>query len=643
MSQSGEEREIRERGCRRVPSRTAPRTRYNWRQSIRTLPFGKFVLAAVFYVLVFIVLSMEFLRWHYRFNQLVDQSGPVGITLVTAILSVIATALVSVCFSDTYDKWGIRNWSLILIECFILSMILHHTIETQFCYLEIPIPDTEEVRLYYGETMGGCAQGDGRLFDNQGNLIYYGGFKNNMYDGYGVKYEYIDVIRNQAHMRSFECVYEGEFKDNLPDGKGKEYRYDMEYLFEKEAGKPGALYYEGDFVRGEYCGYGTLYGTEEKYEGGFFQGEKNGYGKRWRWNEDEGELEYVEALFYDNMLHGQVIWYYPNGHVEFDGIYQDNGPIRGTSFYENDVIRYEGEYSSQTGRYHGTGTKFWENGLPEYDGGWNEGKYSGYGIYCREDGTKEYEGYWENGRYFGYGIRYREDGTKEYEGGWEDGKYSGYGTKYLADGVGIVYQGDWKEGVYDGRGTLYWDNGALKYDGYWSDGNYQGHGTSYRRDASKEYQGEWSGGVHSGYGTQYFQDGITIDYEGYWEDNGFAGEGTQYYEDGEIHYKGMWIEHEFTGFCMIRWENNNTFYEGGFQDGLKEGEGKEYSRDGNLVYDGDYHEDLYHGEGVAYWPNGNVRYSGSWENGLYSGQGILYEENGQVCYEGYFSEGNDSE
>lgn len=102
---------------------------------------------------------------------------------------------------------------------------------------------------YTGHVKKGYTEGQGELFNAEGQLVYRGDFSKNMYNGVGTRY----------YPNGLLC-YEGDFVDNLYQGNGKLYR------------QGGSLYYSGEFKENYQDGLGELYNnTEKKIFAGTFQ------------------------------------------------------------------------------------------------------------------------------------------------------------------------------------------------------------------------------------------------------------------------------------------------------------------------------------------------------------------------------------
>jgi len=139
---------------------------------------------------------------------------------------------------------------------------------------------------FSGSLVGGKATGIGRLkaipadaseADN-GTDSYQGGFKDSLFDGYGV-YEAADGSRYEGGFKADHpdgygvykgadgSSYQGEVRDGAANGTGFEHTAD--------GGR-----YHGEFRDGERNGKGTLlFADGAVYEGGFLNGQADGAGK----------------------------------------------------------------------------------------------------------------------------------------------------------------------------------------------------------------------------------------------------------------------------------------------------------------------------------------------------------------------------
>lgn len=206
-------------------------------------------------------------------------------------------------------------------------------------------------KVYFGQVENGHANGWGRVFDEDRNILYIGEFKNNQYEGEGKLYA---VEEDTVFLK-----YEGGFKENQYDGEGKEYIFSQgEHLLvysghhELDSKYGQGIYYkyneeniqietyEGAWAFGYYFGYGvqTLYEIKddkpqesERYEGTFVYSKREGWGRRyledslkyygdWKdgkyegkgtlyFSTDDGELRKYEGGFVNGMADGEGVLY----------------------------------------------------------------------------------------------------------------------------------------------------------------------------------------------------------------------------------------------------------------------------------------------------------------------------------------------
>lgn len=521
------------------------------------------IMMLLFFIIIMNILSFPpFLR-RLSFNRMVTTSN----SLITSIFIPIigsAISLLPSLFSKSHRGISI---SIVLLECIASIFIINNTIESHFNSLQIENPDTHELQQYFGSVAGEYAVGAGRLFDNHGNLVYYGHFSNNLYDGYGEKYERIDTVHMNASMPSYRCVYKGDFVEGVYSGQGQEYRYDAEYTFEKENGVFPYLYYEGEFLKGKRCGHGILYGITTKYQGGFYDDKYNGYGNKWFIDSDNSKIYRMEGCYNNGSLNGRGTKYYPNGQILFTGEYEKGFGVSGTFYFDNGNIQYTGEFINSKD-YNGEGILYWENGNIRYDGHWSEGSRHGDGV------------------------SYREDGTKQYDGEWVKNKHSGYGIAYYSDGISIQYDGYWSENQWNGSGSSYWENGTLSYKGNFSMDSRSGQGTSYHRNGNIAYKGEWANGQFSGEGEWYWATG-NLYFKGDFENGNITGYGSTYNEDGTLHYTGNLSDGKQNGEGTSYWPNGNVQYSGEWLNGERSGKGREYNENGELLHEGTFFQDKF--------------------------------------------------
>lgn len=143
---------------------------------------------------------------------------------------------------------------------------------------------------------------------------------------------------------------------------------------------------------------------------------------------------------------------------------------------------------------------------------------------------------------------------------------------YLQYPNGVKYIGFWEQNLHQGFGIKIFPN-DLYYSGQWSKGERHGWGTLGKRCgngyAERIYIGQWRNGFKEGEGKQFYRDGV---YFGYWSGSKRNGLGIMWFSDGRL-FLGEWMNDKYHGMGVL-FEVNNDRYEGCFENGLKNGEGK---------------------------------------------------------------------
>ena len=312
--------------------------------------------------------------------------------------------------------------------------------------------ETDNV-IYIGSLLEGKMDGQGTLYDLEGNLIYQGEFAGNQFEGTGKLYS-----------EAGELIYDGEFSKGLYEGTGA--------LFYES----GVTSYTGQFVKGLYEGTGVLFYKNGviSYEGEFLQGKKSGNGREFDKN---GELLYAGSFLRDR-YEGEGTLYH-NGQAVRQGTFHRGLLISGSgSFYDRQGnLCYQG--SIVDGMYDGQG-RFFSEGILIYEGGFAKGNYHGSGrMYQRNTGMLLYDGMFDHGEYAGEGRLYDEEaGSLLYEGSFYQSLYDGEGKLYDPIDGYLIYEGGFREGQFDGQGKIY-DLGILAYEGEFLLGAYNGRGMLY--------------------------------------------------------------------------------------------------------------------------------------------------------------------
>lgn len=195
--------------------------------------------------------------------------------------------------------------------------------------------------VYEGTVAGEHYEGEGTLYYPDGNVQYRGGFHKSLYDGKGTLYDDADTG---------DILYNGGFKEGKYEGQGV------------LKGKSGNEEYRGEFANGVYEGEGELFRDGiSVYKGGFSQGLYSGTG---RLCDKTGNEQYTGG-FKEGLFSGEGVYTAPNG-IKISGTFEKGG-ISGDAVcsYGGDVF-YKGNMNGLIPQ--GTGTLFSKSGSELYTG-----------------------------------------------------------------------------------------------------------------------------------------------------------------------------------------------------------------------------------------------------------------------------------
>ena len=204
-----------------------------------------------------------------------------------------------------------------------------------------------------------------------------------------------------------------------------------------------------------------------------------------------------------------------------------------------------------------------------------EGRYHGKGRLTYPNGSV-YEGNFMSGKPWGRGKATSSNGDS-YEGGWKDGKRHNAGEVHYADGSCFV--GTFKDGKKHGRGVLTLEN-LDSVEGHWEAGELV---EAVIRSSSYIYEGEVKNFKPHGRGKAIFiMQGTKENAETKsivdtpltmkWSEavKSLADDsGTQ----GDTYF-GSWRNGLFHGHGVYHFCENDSYYEGGFEDNLLHGKGR---------------------------------------------------------------------
>ena len=241
------------------------------------------------------------------------------------------------------------------------------------------------------------------------------------------------------------------------------------------------------------------------------------------------------------------------------------------------------------------------------------------------------------------------------------------------------------DGIVNGVCRINDENGILFFEGNMKNGYREGYGIEYDLNGNVMYEGLYKQGKRmnivemkemKGYWKEMNEEGelISICHKNKkYENDGIC----YFYSNGEIDRISEWKngkEISDSGYCRIYDEPNKVFFEGHFENGKREGKGKEIDLNGKLVFDGFYgngrrmnivemkemkgywkelneknelisicHKNKkYENDGICYfYVNGSISKVSEWKNGdelnvlkRFEGNKMIEYKNGMMIYKG---------
>ena len=337
-------------------------------------------------------------------------------------------------------------------------------------------------------------------FDKFGKLMYIGNYKKDERKGFEITVNNSDIIvtkkedkmvQNNATILNDngDLLYTGGLKNNKKDGKGMLFSEDIELVYKGEFKNDeyngnGALYLEngvtitGEFKSGKVCGKAVKRDNDNKviYDGLFKDSLYNGSGRLYFENGMYKEGEFVKG----NPTGDFTLYTKDNKRIYkgqlTDDIYDGKGVL-----YNEDEILYSGAFLN--GEKYGLGREF-EDGICIYMGEFESGLKNGFGTIYKNN-KPHYIGYFKNGKKNGNGILYDEKGNK-YVGQYKDDKMDGRINVGINNKVVLqcIYQ--------DGQCIYireYSQEGTLIFDGNIKNDLKEGMGISFNEYGDKIFEG----------------------------------------------------------------------------------------------------------------------------------------------------------
>ena len=391
----------------------------------------------------------------------------------------------------------------------------------------------EKKILYVGGFQDGKRCGQGTLYNKNGTLLYKGEWKNNRPHGIGTSYYSNGIpfvkghwkcgspfsnclIYNKNHTLVFngfwqnyekdgflfdfktgEVLYYGLFKHGLPHGFGTSVKIDYLSWYGRNDNVVGPikLFYHGFLNLGQLSGHFTVECKDpdenlKMYEGTILHGKKNGFGI-------DNSRNYI-GYFKNDLREGYGKLFQTDDNIDisnykgkdktnllFEGLFLNNLPYKGTMYFENGEIMYEGDLlhdfekndtfeddcSSLYGFYHGFGKSYYPSGKLCYEGQWEYSLQVGEGTFYSEDGNKIHKNEYRDGAWYGLGIYYGNSRNDKvlYNGHLRNGLPHGDGVIFEynseTEAIESVFGGEFFNGKYTEAGVVYDTTHEIIFEG----------------------------------------------------------------------------------------------------------------------------------------------------------------------------------
>ena len=304
------------------------------------------------------------------------------------------------------------------------------------------------------------------------------------------------------------------------------------------------------------------------------------------------------------------------GTLIFTGFYKNGRRDgEGKEYYENKILKFEGEYSNgikiRGSKYDKLGNRYLT-----FDHGNGEEKYN--------NKKSMFVGGYYNGKRWN-GIGYDINGNEDFEIKCGKGKSV---KEYFDDGK-IKFEGEYYNGERNGKGKRYDYEGGIIFEGEYLNGErWKGFGKEYYTDKEEEEERRLKNMIFQ---KEKPKKNNIFDFNFSFRDNG-----------------DKYLYRYTTNNLGFKTSKKILKYEGEYLNGKKHGKGKEFSKEGILEYEGEFMNGKRHGQGKLYDSsifsriniNPNLLYEGEFVNGEKNGKGKEYDSlTHNLKYEGVFRNG----
>ena len=370
----------------------------------------------------------------------------------------------------------------------------------------------------------------------------------------------------------------------------------------------------------------------------------NEHGK-WKYFSRLGELE-EERNFYNGLLQGESIRYFPNGEKEQQGFFKwgrqdsvyrewyETGFLKTEGEYKLDVPVNEWKYYYRDGRLksveetRGGDNYLWAFHLPDslhtqtvIDG---EGEMTTYYTtgtvkewYNYQKGLKH--GSFEEMSIYGYTTLKGAFKNGEKDGRWEYFYYTGEKEKVT----------EYVNGVLEGTYQYFYDNGQLNVEGTYKNGKKEGVWTWYTNKGTRDMSGTFKDDVQHGDWTYWHPTG-ELSYTAKFKEGLRTGSWSYFYINGTKFKEGTFENDEKHGMWRTWYEDETLLMEGEYVHGKEEGKWNNYWENGELKNSATFKQGALEGDWLSYYPNAKQKLSGKYSDNMQVGEWTEYFENGKL-------------
>lgn len=234
---------------------------------------------------------------------------------------------------------------------------------------------------------------------------------------------------------------------------------------------------------------------------------------------------------------------------------------------------------------------------------------------------------------------------------------NGKGTTYFGHSTNVLLSGIFKNDTIEGEGIMFdstgknqylgyfikgelrgkikhYHNSRIRYIGYMNSLKYDIEGVLFDSIGNIVYMGEFSNGLKSGKGKYW--DNNKIQYSGDWKNNLPNGKGIEYHSNS--FYEGDFVDGKKNGLGVLIAINSGQKYIGQFKNNLMDGMGILFRNDSTKLYEGYFLEAVYHGKGLLFYEDGKKFFEGEFTKGKAEGNCTQYHKNGNTAFQGAYKD-----